>query len=262
MSAAPAALGGKLKLLLARIDALSLRERLMVLGAVLVLIGFIGDTLLLAPQRARLAIAHREAAGVRAEMAKLDGQLLELRGQMTRDPNEVQRMRLTQLTGELSTLNSEFARLERSLIAPAQMAPLLEQVLRRTSGVSVVQLQTLPAQALPERDAAGDKAPEGAARAEPAATTATTATTTTTTTTATATATGATDSGQPALYRHGVEITLRGSYRDLLQYVHNVERLPVRVYFGRAVLDATRYPDVDLKLTVYTLSLDKAWLSL
>jgi MSHA biogenesis protein MshJ len=55
---------------------------------------------------------------------------------------------------------------------------------------------------------------------------------------------------------------VRGSYVDLLRYLDAVERLPVRVYFGRAVLDASQYPDVDLRLTVYTLGLDRSWLAL
>jgi MSHA biogenesis protein MshJ len=47
-----------------------------------------------------------------------------------------------------------------------------------------------------------------------------------------------------------------------LRYLDAVERLPVRVHFGRAVLDASQYPNVDLRLTVYTLGMDRAWLAL
>jgi MSHA biogenesis protein MshJ len=59
-----------------------------------------------------------------------------------------------------------------------------------------------------------------------------------------------------------VELTVRGSYADLVRYLDAVERLPVRVHFGRAVLDASQYPNVDLRLTVYTLGMDRAWLAL
>jgi len=230
-------------LVLARIDAMSLRERVMVLGAVLVLVGFVGDTVLLAPQRATLAKTQRETARQRAELLTADKRASELKTQLAADPNEVPRLRLQQLNAELSRLNSQFSQLEKSLVPPDQMAPLLEQVLRRTGGVSVTHLQTLSPQALPERDLSEKTA--GPATASPGA----------------AAAAGG-EAGQPALYRHGVELTLRGSYADLLQYVSNVERLPVRVYFGRAMLDATKYPEVDLRLTVYTLGIDKSWLAL
>ena len=227
MSALPVPLRQGWTALLSRIDAMSLRERMMVFGALLMLVGLVGDSVLLAPLRARLVAIQRDSARERGELAALDGQAAELKRQLAADPNEVPRLRLQQLTRELETLNGEFARLERSLVAPDQMAPLLEQVLRRTNGVSVVQLQSLAPQALPEREP-GDR--QGAP--------------------------------EPSLYRHGVELTLRGSYGDLLQYLANVERLPVRVYFGRATLDAAKYPEVDLRVTVYTLGIDKAWLAL
>ncbi|MBC7779893.1 MAG: hypothetical protein H7125_07265, partial [Proteobacteria bacterium] len=119
----------------ARIDALSLRERVMVLGALLVLLGFGGDMLLLAPQRARLMTLERELARERTELAAFDIQRDELKRQLVGDPNEVPRLRLQQLTGELAAMNAEFSRLESTLVTPAQMAPLLEQVMRRTRGV-------------------------------------------------------------------------------------------------------------------------------
>ena len=169
----------------------------------------------------------------------------ELKTQLAADPNEVPRLRVQQLNAELSRLNSQFSQLEKSLVPPEQMAPLLEQVLRRTGGVSVAQVQTLVPQALPEREAAEKTAGPATASAGGAAS-----------------ARAGGEAGQPALYRHGVELTLRGSYADLLQYVSNVERLPVRVYFGRAMLDAAKYPEVELRLTVYTLGIDKSWLAL
>jgi MSHA biogenesis protein MshJ len=243
--------------MLARIDALSLRERVMVLGAVLALAGFVGDTLLLAPQRARLVQIERDAARERSELAAVERQVAELGRQLVADPDEVPRLRLQQLSAELAKLNAEFERVGRSLVPPEQMAPLLEQVLRRTPGVSVARLQTLAPQPLPEREPGGGaQAGQSAQLSESGRT-------------AGAPADGtrhhgtqSTGDAQPALWRHGAELTVRGSYADLLRYLTSLERLPVRIYFGRAVLDAAKYPELDLRLTVYTLGIDKSWLAL
>jgi MSHA biogenesis protein MshJ len=144
--------------LLARIDALSRRERLMVLAAALALVGFVGDTVLLAPQRAQRLQLERDAARERSELAAMNVQLAELKRKLAADPDEVPRLRLQQLSAELSELNAGFQRLERSLVPPEQMARLLEQVMQRTSGVSVVRLQTLPPRSLPERESDGAEA--------------------------------------------------------------------------------------------------------
>ena len=42
--------------------------------------------------------------------------------------------------------------------------------------------------------------------------------------------------------------------------MNTLERLPTQIYWGRAELAVTDYPSSTLKLTVYTVSLDRAWL--
>lgn len=63
------------------------------------------------------------------------------------------------------------------------------------------------------------------------------------------------------IYRHGLELTVSGSYLDLLAYVRDLEALPTQLYWGALDLDASKYPHLSMKLTVYTLSLERAWLS-
>ena len=67
-------------------------------------------------------------------------------------------------------------------------------------------------------------------------------------------------SSQPPIYRHGLEITVSGSYLDLLSYLTDLEKLPTRMYWGKLELSAVEYPHTTLKLTVYTLSLNPAWM--
>jgi len=63
--------------------------------------------------------------------------------------------------------------------------------------------------------------------------------------------------GSP-LYRHGVEMTITGTYFDLLQYLSNLERLPARLLWGSAELHAENYPEVRLTLQVFTLSPERS----
>ena len=48
---------------------------------------------------------------------------------------------------------------------------------------------------------------------------------------------------------------------DLVAYLVDLEQLPWRMYWGSVNLSAQTYPISRLTLTVYTLSLDKTWLS-
>jgi MSHA biogenesis protein MshJ len=69
---------------------------------------------------------------------------------------------------------------------------------------------------------------------------------------------GARVAGAAELYRHGVEITLRGSYFDLTQYLSDVERLPARVLWGPVELQVEQYPEVRLTLQIQTVSTQRA----
>lgn len=61
-------------------------------------------------------------------------------------------------------------------------------------------------------------------------------------------------------YRHGVELVLSGTYLDLYQYLAALERLPTQLYWGSAEMSVAEYPAATLRLTLYTVSFDKAWL--
>jgi MSHA biogenesis protein MshJ len=55
-------------------------------------------------------------------------------------------------------------------------------------------------------------------------------------------------------YRHGVELSLKGGYFELAQYLAGLEKLPVRFLWGRLELQVEQYPEVRLTLQVNTLS--------
>jgi len=59
--------------------------------------------------------------------------------------------------------------------------------------------------------------------------------------------------------RHGFELTVGGNYADLYSYLRYLERMP-RIYWGMADYNVREYPNAVLKLTVYTLSLDRIWI--
>jgi len=68
-------------------------------------------------------------------------------------------------------------------------------------------------------------------------------------------------SGERLVYRHGMEVTVAGGYLDLLRYLRDLEQLRTQLYWGSLEIDATRYPRHTMKIVVYTLSLDPAWLN-
>jgi MSHA biogenesis protein MshJ len=62
------------------------------------------------------------------------------------------------------------------------------------------------------------------------------------------------------VYKHGLELTVEGSYLDLLAYQLRLENLPWRMFFARTSVNSLDYPKVFMTITLYTLSLEEAWL--
>jgi MSHA biogenesis protein MshJ len=213
-------------------DALSLRERTLVFAAAATILIGLAYVLLLDAEN---AAQKRLASGIaqkQAEMKAMQGQIVQLIAARGEDPDRGTKQRIAEVGGELAKVEAGIAAEERKFTAPAQMRGVVEGLLGRNRAVTLLALRTLPAISVAEARAAG---PAGA---KPAA--------------------GAADR---LIFRHGIEITVAGSYLDLLGYVRELEAMPTQLYWGGIEMDGAGYPKVVMKLTVYTLSLDRAWLN-
>jgi MSHA biogenesis protein MshJ len=113
------------------------------------------------------------------------------------------------------------------------MRSVLEELLRRQDGLTLVSAINRPAQLVLE-DEPGSPEQVAAVAAQP--------------------------SDAPKLYRHSFVLRLRGNYLDCLRYLEDVERLPWHIYWSRIELSTDEYPVNDIMIEVATLSLDEEWI--
>ena len=223
--------------LAARMDALSLRERGMVFGATVAVLAFAGHTFVLAPQDAKQAALRTQIDQQQAAIAAIDGEITARVEGSRIDPDAQSRARLNTMQQEMGQLGSQLLALEHGLVPPERMGPLVDGILRANGRLKLVSMRTLPAEPLAVPGAA--PAPATAAGAAPAVA-----------------------SDVPLLYRHGVEVTVRGNYLDMVDYMSALDAMPTRMFWGRARLDVETYPGARLTLTLHTLSLDRQWMKL
>jgi len=203
-----------------RINAATLRERAMIFAAAALSVIALVNVALIDPVLARAKRLEREIAQRQADRQAIQTQLERVVQARQADPDAQARQRLAELNQRIASLNAEIAAEQRRLTTPERMQEVLEQMLLRKKELRLVDMKTLPLVALNE-------AAEGSDR---------------------------------RIYRHGVELTVAGGYLDLLAYVRSLEALPSQIYWGSAELNASTYPDVELRVTVYTLSFEKAWM--
>jgi MSHA biogenesis protein MshJ len=222
----------------ARVDALSQRERIMSFAATAAVLVFIFHMGVLGPMLRKQELLRSQVVQQQNNISGINEQITQKLQEAGADPDAPVRARLAAVRDESGRLSDSLRAMQKGLVAPERVAPLLESILRANGRLKMVAVRTLPVEPL---SAIGAKK-EGDAAA-PAATPAKTA-------------------KRDLLFRHGVELTVRGSYLDMVDYMTALESLPTQLFWGKAQLEVEEYPSVRLTLTLYTLSLDEKWMKL
>lgn len=259
-----------------RFSALARRERLVVALAAIAGGGLLGFTYGVEPLLIKSRGASRAEATALAELTRLQVEITGLKG-LEADPDAAKRQRLEQARKEYAAVAERLAVFESGMVPPARMQAFLERLLARNSGVELLGLKTLPAvpvgTSLPPSPGLALPKPEPRAEVPTVAgQVADTANAITAKATAApapaqgagrqaATPDGIAAPGGEGIYQHGIELRIAGSYADLLHYVEDIERSSQRVLWHSLVLTADKYPRNVMVLRVYTLSLDRKWLT-
>lgn len=211
---------------MARLEALSARERVLILVAIFVMAYQLGDLVILDRQYRRVEQLNQEMAQDHANIRRLSGELTALATQVQADPNRGLRTDIGQARDYIRRQQERLKALTDEMISPQDMARFLEELLVRDQQLSLLRLQTLGAEPLlPATTEAGDVAATG-----------------------------------PALHRHGFEIEFAGGYMATLHYLEALEGLPWRFFWDSVDYEVTDYPSSVVRLKLHTLSFSEDWI--
>lgn len=213
--------------LMDRFDQLSLRERIIVLVAALLLIALVWDSTFMAPLDKQRKTNLQQIIALRAEIAGLDQGIEALVAQGAADPKKSSHATADTLRAEIEDIDRRLAGVTSGLIAPKEMSHVLEQVLARAKRMTLQSLRTLPPEAVIAPGS--DTAQPGAAKAA-------------------------------QIFKHGVELELSGSYLDTLYFLQALEALPWRFFWDRIEFVVEEHPRGRVKLRLYTLGLEEGWI--
>lgn len=215
-----------------RFAALQPREKTLVVAAVVVAVLFGGYSLWIEPGMLQAERLKKTLAQQQAEQAQLQEQVAALAVRNS-DPDSANRAALQRLREEVAATEREIGTFSNTLVPPQRIPALLQTLLTRHRGLTLVSLTTLsprPLIELPESKESGKQ------KSEP------------------------TPLPGGNLYKHGIEIRLAGGYQDLLAYVAELDASPQKLLRGGMSLVVKQHPVSELTLTIYTLSLDSTWL--
>ena len=203
-----------------RIDNATLRERVLLFAAASLALVFLVNALLIKPLSDTQRRVGADLAAAEREVRTLQAEVQRLARTRDADPDAQNRSRVAELRPELASLDAKLVEEQRRFTTPQHMREVLEEMLERNKSLRLVDLKTLPI-----TDLAATQGKAGR-----------------------------------RVFRHGVELTLAGNYLDLHAYLAAMERLSTQLYWGKVEMSVTGHPVATLKLTVFTLSFDQAWL--
>jgi MSHA biogenesis protein MshJ len=228
----------RLARLATRIDALTLRERVLLFAAIAASTIFVVYFFGLGPMAARQDLLRTRIVQQQNNLEGIDNEIREKVEAAQVDPDAPTRERIRAARAQLDALATSLRAMQNGLVPPERMAPLVDGILRANGRLQLVSMRTLPVEPVP-----------GAAKPQTAPVS------------AGAEAQSANKQGA-LLYRHGVEVSVRGNYLDMIAYMAALEAMPTQLFWGRAQLDAETWPASRLTLALYTLSLDAKWMKL
>ena len=206
-----------------KVDGMSPRQRGLIFAVAASIVVALVSSLLIEPQLAKQKVLSRKTEQQQSEIKSIQAQLQAMAEVRKTDPDAANRAELESLRLQLVQLKASLQVKQQHLIPPDKIAGLLEEILSRNRQLQLISLRNLPASAV-----TGEEEQAAAVEKE--------------------------------FFKHGIEMTVSGSYFDLLDYMVQLEKLPWQMFWGKASLVVETYPISRMTLTLYTLSLDKAWL--
>ena len=226
--------------MLNRLEALSLRERAMVLlGAPLMLV-VAGELLVFGP-------VGKEAAEARTQADRQQDELKALSAVLAAQPVVAPLPGADQLLSQRNALQGQIdaARtITASVDQTVDWGTVVRATVSGTPGLTLTQLKTMPVELVfapsMAKPATAPSARAGAAAAGAEAR-------------VPAPAAGAGAVGE-AIYRHRAELTVKGNFGTLLGYLQTLQRVPGDLRWERLQINVVAYPQASVQLTLHTLS--------
>lgn len=224
----------KIRLLMDRIDALSIRERGLILAGIVFIMFTVWDRLLMQPQ---LLEERRVLSNLQVKQAEQSVMNLKLQGQVRRDqvdPDVANRAQLEMLKKQLTEIETNVRQSTGHLVSPRNMPVILQTILNKSEGLQLTEIRGLgvsPLLDVPVVPAGENQTP----------------------------VTANTD-GLENAYKHGLVLKFEGDYMSTLNYLRELEALEWGFFWENLEYEVIEYPKGRIAITLYTLSLEKGWI--
>ncbi|MBF0369471.1 MAG: hypothetical protein HQL52_08455 [Magnetococcales bacterium] len=206
-----------------KIDALSKRERIQLLVTLCVVLGGGWYSLYVEPLEIRYKEITEKRKTILSHIREMSGltKVILIRAEQNPDADNQKKKR--RLKRELAALAEELEVGYETLVPPEDMPEVLKRFLDRNSGLRLKSMEAVEAEPMGGDD---NKDKEEDQERE-----------------------------EDVLFRHGLELELVGGFPETVAFLKDLENAPWRIFWDEIEYVVDQYPQAQIKLEVYTLSL-------
>ncbi len=202
-------------------DQRTLRERaVLLLGAVAIMLAPV-YLVILEPAAQQRTLDRRHIEQMTAEISQLEQLEKLIVTRSQLDPDQELNERHEQMVLQLADQRQQLQMGISHLVTPSEMPALLKQMLGQDE-LHLLSLENQQPELISAGGPSGDQAPR--------------------------------------LYRHPVQMELRGEYLSLLSYLRGLEQLPRLLVWEDIGVETQEYPATTIRLRFYTMGLTEGWL--
>lgn len=209
----------------AAVDARNLRERILLLAAILVVLVLVWDVVLRAPLAERRDAAEERQEQLANEQQELRATIDSLQSQIASAQADDSAERRAALESELESVDRELGERTARVVSPEQMVAVVRDMVTAEEDLTLETLANTGAEEVIVEDGAADG-----------------------------------DEDVPRVYRHRVELVVSGEFFAILGYLENLEALDWEFQWDALRLETVDYPQARVTVQLSTLSLDEDWI--
>lgn len=203
-----------------KFDALSKREKGMIVVAVITIIFLVGFTYGVEPSWVKNKSLRTEMVYLERQIASFSLQQQTYELAAGNDPDKELKARLAQIEKRTERIENEFKAEINTLVTPNSMPALMASMLGLSKELTLQKVEALAPIDLNHN------------AEEPVI----------------------------GLYQHGVRMVFTGSYNDTQLFLEKLEKVEWQVYWNEMTFDVKTYPESELTIEFYTLSTEKVFI--
>ena len=220
-----------LNAVLAYINKLSLREKLLFLLVFFAVVYSAWDIFFLASHQQRQQQSQTELLEITSQQQGLTVAIARAQAQLNdADPNEKTKQTIIEVKHKLKISQQYLDEKLDQLVAPTKITELLRNLLLQSQGLKLLSLNNEPVNTIVLDQNEDKQQQDNEARTQ--------------------------------LYEHATTIKLRGNYRQLHHYLEALEDSPWGLFWDRLEYVVKDYPNAEITLRVHTVSTDQHWIGL